>query len=101
MTLLDAFGAGAVKIETPVIIPSVPSEPIKSCFKSYPGLNKSSHSVKSSLSFIPVLSFRKTESWSRMVPSGSTTSNPRTDPCRDPYRNSRSPPALVATFPPI
>ena len=35
------------------------------------------------------------------MPSGSTTSNPSTDPWSEPYLNKRKPPALVATFPPI
>lgn len=30
-----------------------------------------------------------------------TTSSPRTFPCKFPYLNRRSPPAFVATFPPI
>ena len=36
MTLLEELGAGAVRMETPVMIPRVPSEPINSCFRSYP-----------------------------------------------------------------
>ena len=36
MTLFDAWGAGGVNIDTPVIIPRVPSAPIKSCLRSYP-----------------------------------------------------------------
>ena len=38
MTLFDAWGAGGVNIDTPVITPRVPSAPIKSCLRSYPGI---------------------------------------------------------------
>ena len=38
MTLFDAWGAGGVNIDTPVIIPRVPSAPIKSCLRSYPDI---------------------------------------------------------------
>jgi len=48
-----------------------------------------------------VLSFRNVESRLRMVPSGSTTSRPRTAPCSEPYLSSRKPPALVETLPPM
>jgi hypothetical protein len=78
------LGLRGVRIETPVMIPRDPSDPMNSCFKSY-----------------PVLSLRKVDRFSRIVPSGSTTSNPRTVPCNEPYRSKRRPPALVATFPPM
>jgi hypothetical protein len=35
-----------------------------------------------------------------MLPSGRTTSNPSTVPCKLPYLNNRRPPAFVATLPP-
>ena len=46
------------------------------------------------------MSFLSPFSPSRIVPSGRTTSSPSTVPCKLPYRRSRRPPALVATFPP-
>mmetsp|Transcript_5112 Transcript_5112/g.23015 ORF Transcript_5112/g.23015 Transcript_5112/m.23015 type:complete len:200 (-) Transcript_5112:103-702(-) len=69
---------------TLVTIPSVPSAPMNSCFRSY-----------------PVLSLRSVRSKSSTVPSAVTTSSLRTLPCRDPCLSSRSPPALVLTLPPI
>jgi len=84
-TLLVAWGAGGVRMETPVMIPNVPSDPMKSCFKSYP------ISLRSALRVwcergesVPVLSLRMVLNWSRMVPSGKTTSRPRTEPWREP-----------------
>ena len=41
ITLLDAIGAGAARIDTPVMTPKVPSAPMKSCFRSYPAHNVS------------------------------------------------------------
>ncbi len=49
----------------------------------------------------PVLSLRSVESKSNTLPSANTTSTPNTLPCKLPYRSNRSPPALVATLPPI
>lgn len=48
-----------------------------------------------------MLSFRNVDSWLRMVPSGITTSRPRTVPCSEPYLMSRKPPAFVETLPPM
>ena len=67
-----------------VTTPSVPSAPMKICFKSY-----------------PVLSFLSVRMRSKTSPFGNTTSNPNTLPLRLPYRNRRNPPALVDTHPPI
>lgn len=82
--LLFTFDRKGVRIDTPVITPMVPSEPINSCFKSN-----------------PVLSFRKVDMLLSTVPFANTTSSPSTVPCNDPYRSNRRPPAFVAMLPPI
>lgn len=43
MTLFEAWGAGGVRIDTPVMTPSVPSAPMKSCLRSYPGECQAGH----------------------------------------------------------
>ena len=58
---------GAANMETPVIIPTLPSLPINICFKSN-----------------PVLSFRSVFNAFKTRPSGRTTSSPKTVPLKDP-----------------
>ena len=101
MTLFEAWGDGGVRIDTPVMTPRVPSAPMKSCLRSYPDERQAGDQAQKRKTVMPVLSLRRVDSWSSIVPSGSTTSRPRTVPWREPYRSRRRPPALVDTFPPI
>ena len=78
------FGNGYSLNTTLVTTPRVPSEPIKSCFKSYP-----------ELSFI---SFFNDEI---IVPSGRTASIPITKLRVIPYLKTLKPPAFVDIAPPI
>mmetsp|Transcript_60322 Transcript_60322/g.142121 ORF Transcript_60322/g.142121 Transcript_60322/m.142121 type:complete len:214 (+) Transcript_60322:842-1483(+) len=78
------LGRRGVAMATFVMTPSVPSLPISRWCRWY-----------------PVLSFRSEETLSTIVPSARTASTPSTVPCSDPYRTSLSPPAFVATLPPI
>ena len=64
---LVACGRRGVAIDTPVMMPSEPSEPMNSCFRS-----------------MPVLSLRSVWSSGRISPFGSTTSRPSTLPCSEP-----------------
>lgn len=50
---------------------------------------------------LPVLSFLSLLKPFQIVPSGKTTSRPRTVPCKLPYLSNLKPPALVATLPPM
>mmetsp|Transcript_4422 Transcript_4422/g.15514 ORF Transcript_4422/g.15514 Transcript_4422/m.15514 type:complete len:242 (-) Transcript_4422:24-749(-) len=67
-----------------VTSPSVPSAPMKSCFRSY-----------------PVVSFLSGLRTSRISPLAKTTSRPRTEPWSEPYLRYRMPPALVEMLPPM
>ena len=67
-----------------VISPNVPSDPISSCFRSY-----------------PALSFLSEDIPFQIPPSGSTASTPRQSSRMLPWRRTWIPPAFVARLPPI
>lgn len=80
---LIELALGASSIDAFVIIPSVPSQPIKIYLRSY-----------------PVLSLRIAYRLSKTSPFPVTASNPKVLPCNEPYLRRRKPPALVERLPP-
>ncbi len=79
-----ASGAGISRRRTAVMIPSVPSEPIRRLLRSYPA---------TSLRWGPPSAI--------VSPGGITASMPVTQAPVTPYLKAWGPPALVATLPPI
>ena len=73
------------RIEIAVITPIVPSEPMNSCFRSNPEeMISTTPLLIRRREDSPVLSFRSLLRPFQIVPSGNTTSNPSTLPCKLP-----------------